>query len=211
MALNYSLNAGGTSYSVVSDSCTAGAVTIPSTHNGLPVNGIGDGAFGFCTSLTSITIPNGVNAIGAFAFQGCSSLASIIIPNSVQIIRGSAFNLCSSLTSITIPNGVIAIGVQAFYDCTSLASITIGKSVISIGNSAFGFCTSLIRVNFLGNAPRTVGITPFQGTNVNLKIYRKKFFVNGWSSTFGGKPVTLISDNVIKSGGSGKLTTKKRN
>ena len=103
MALNYSLNAGGTSYSVVSDSCTAGAVTIPSTHNGLPVNGIGDGAFGFCTSLTSITIPNGVNAIGAFAFQGCSSLASITIPNSVTSIGDGAFFGCTSLTSVTIP------------------------------------------------------------------------------------------------------------
>jgi len=81
--------------------------------------------------------------------------------------------------------------------------------VTSIGNDAFSYCYSLARVNFLGNAP-TLGINVFTETNPNLKIYRKKNFVTGWTSTFGGKPVVLISDNIVKSGGTGKLTTKKR-
>jgi len=81
----------------------------------------------------------------------------------------------------------------------------------NIGSTSFTDCTRLTSVYFLGNAPSVVGINIFQGTNVNLKIYRKKNFVTGWSSTFSDKPVVLISDNVVKSGGAGKLIGKKRN
>ena len=41
-----------------------GAVTIPSTINGLPVTSIGNYAFSNCTSLTSVTIPDSVTSIG---------------------------------------------------------------------------------------------------------------------------------------------------
>lgn len=215
MALTYSYISATDSYSVVSNSCTAGAVVIPSTHddgsNGSKaVTSIGNSAFQSCTSLTSVIIPDSVISIGNFAFNGCSGLTSVTIGNSVINIGFSAFSTCTNLTSITIPNSVTTIGSNAFNGCSSLASITIPSSVISIGSSAFQDCSSLARVNFLRNAP-TLGGDAFLNTNVDLKIYRKKNFVTGWTSTFGGKPVVLISDNVVKSGGSGKLSTKKRN
>ena len=43
---------------------SGGAVTIPDTINGLPVTSIGDSAFRYCTSLTSVLIPNSVTGIG---------------------------------------------------------------------------------------------------------------------------------------------------
>ena len=55
---------------------------------------IGDSAFNNCSSLTNITIPNGITSIGDFAFQFCSSLTSITIPNSVTSIGNLAFNGC---------------------------------------------------------------------------------------------------------------------
>ena len=111
------------------------------------VTSIGDGAFRGCSSLTSINIPDGVTSIGDGAFSDCSSLTSINIPDGVTSIEYSAFYGCSSLTSITIPNSVTSIGNQAFRDCTNLTSITIPDGVTSIGEYAFCDCSSLTSIN----------------------------------------------------------------
>ena len=98
---------------------------------------IGGGAFGDCSALTSVTIPNSVTSIGDYAFSGCKSLSSVTIPNSVTSIGNFAFIYCSSLTSVTIPNSVTSIGWDAFSGCKSLKSVTIPNSVTSIGWEAF--------------------------------------------------------------------------
>src|SRR6266436_5113182 len=56
-----------------------GAVTIPDTINGLPVTSIGDAAFFFNDTVTSVTIPNSVINIGVSAFYDCYSLTSVTI------------------------------------------------------------------------------------------------------------------------------------
>ena len=89
------------------------------------VTSIGDWAFHWCVSLTTITIPDSVTTIGYRAFENCSSLTSITIPYSVTAIGYYAFWACDSLTSITIPDSVTSIGDGAFKNCSSLTSITI--------------------------------------------------------------------------------------
>ena len=89
-----------------------------------PVTSIGDEAFQYCHSLTSVTIPNSVMSIGGAAFAHCSSLPSITIPNSVTSIGNVVFYRCSSLTSVIIPNSVTSIGEDAFKQCSYLTSIT---------------------------------------------------------------------------------------
>ena len=77
----------------------------------------------YCSSLTSITIPNSVTSIGDFAFYLCSSLTSVTIPNSVTSIKDNTFSGCSSLTSVTIPNSVTWIGDAAFAKCGNLENV----------------------------------------------------------------------------------------
>ena len=91
-------------------------------------------------SVKSVTIPNGVKKIGNGAFAYCSGLTSIDIPSSVTSIGGHAFNGCSGLTSIDIPSSVTSIGGWAFSRCSSLTSIDIPCSVTSIGRCAFSGC-----------------------------------------------------------------------
>ena len=103
-------------------------------------------AFSYCYSLASITIPDGVTNIDNYAFQNCYSLASITIPDGVTNIDNYAFQNCSSLASITIPDGVTSIIYSAFSYCYSLASITIPDGVTSIGDHAFQNCYSLASI-----------------------------------------------------------------
>ena len=84
-------------------------------------------------------IPNSVTSIGDGAFAYCSGLTSVTIPNSVTSIGGAAFRGCSGLTSVTIGNSVTSIGDYAFYNCTGLHSLTIGTGVLSIGQYAIGY------------------------------------------------------------------------
>lgn len=106
---------------------------------------IAGGAFEYCFSLKSVTIPNSVTSIGWGTFKDCTSLTAVTIPKSVTSIRNYAFMGCESLTSVTIPNSVTSIGGRAFEGCTSLTSVTIPKSVKWIGENAFPEHTKIIR------------------------------------------------------------------
>ena len=186
-----------------SDSTTYGAILISNTYdNGQGVlvfddtiTSIGKNAFRDCTSLASVTIPNGVTSIGGQAFDGCSSLASITIPDSVTSIGNYTFYNCSSLASVTIPNGVTSIGYSAFSGCKSLASVTIPDSVTSIGNYAFESCSSLVSVTIpdsvtsignyafyicysltsvtIGNGVTSIGEDAFWGCSSLAEVYCK--------------------------------------
>ena len=107
------------------------------------VTSIGDGAFGYCSGLTSITIPNSVTSIGYFAFGLCSGLTSVTIPEGVTSIGSHAFDSCHCLTSITIPENVTSIEEETFYGCRSLTTVTIGSGVTSIGKWTFWRCSGL--------------------------------------------------------------------
>ena len=101
------------------------------------VTSIGDSAFYECTSLTSIEIPGSVTSIGEFAFYKCTSLTSVQIPDSVESIDSYTFDGCISLTSIEIPNAVTSIGYSAFNGCSNLAEIKLPDTLTSIVRTAF--------------------------------------------------------------------------
>ena len=103
--------------------------------------GISKGAFGDCTSLTSITLPfvgaqkgGTENTHFGYIFGASSysynedyvpaSLKEVIITGGDGIGDG-AFSGCSNLTSITIPDSVTSIGEAAFYGCSSLEGVYI--------------------------------------------------------------------------------------
>ena len=231
MALVYTLKNDNT-YEVSAGSCTAGTVIIPSIYNGKAVTSIGAFAFQYCSSLLSIEMPDTITTLGLACFQYCDNLASVQLSNSLTTITAAAFHSCFNLNYIKLPDTILSIGGAGFYGTSLSSGIILSNSLTSIGVGAFqngklksitmpaslnyiGFNSfsqniNLTKINFLGNFPNFDG-TNFNNTNLNLKLYRKKNFVTGWTDSVQGVPVVLWSDNVIKSGGTGKLTTKKRN
>ena len=124
---------------------------------------IGSNAFSNCSSLSSITIPDGVTSIESNAFYNCYSLSSITITDGVTSIERSAFSYCYSLSGITIPDGVTSIGSSAFSYCYSLSGITIPDGVTSIGNSAFSNCYSLSSIT-IPDGVTSIGSSAFSNS-----------------------------------------------
>ena len=142
-------------------------VVIPDKINGTEVTGIGDRAFQVYegSSLTGITIPEGVTHIGEYAFYDCKNLTSITLPESITSIGKLAFENCAKLTSITLPQGIKTIEEETFHFCTSLKSIRLPEGLISIGRSAFAGCGNLTSIS-LPKSLTSIGSYGFSGTDL---------------------------------------------
>ena len=93
---------------------------LPDTLGGYPVTSIGICAFRGCTSLTKVTIPDGVTRIGSRTFKNCTSLAQLHIPASVTRIDTHAFYGCPALRQLTLHDNIPQINILAFYGCSAL-------------------------------------------------------------------------------------------
>ena len=76
-----------------------------------------------------VVIPEGVTSIGDHAFAWRKTVTSVTIPDSVTSIGSSAFYYCKSLTNITIPEGVSYIDSSTFEGCSSLTSVTTSETM----------------------------------------------------------------------------------
>ena len=131
--LTFTLSANGRSYAITDANANiSGDVTIPSRYNGKPVTRIGDSAFAFCRSLTSITIPDSVTTIGEDAFWDCDSLTSVTIGDSVTSIGSYAFYGCDNLTSVTFEDTTTWYRTTNYYDW----QIKTGGTQTSVTNSS---------------------------------------------------------------------------
>lgn len=88
------------------------------------------------TTLTSLTIEDGVTTIGKSAFEGCSSLTAVVLPESVETVGMSAFASCTALTSINFPSKLTTIPTGMLSN-TALPEVVLPEGVTIIDNQAF--------------------------------------------------------------------------
>ena len=118
------------------------------------VKSIGYGAFDGCTKLTSLRLPAGLTQLGCDAFRNCISLRSVAIPAGVRTLPAGTFADCTGLQTVTLPDGLEQIETDAFANCTSLTLLDIPESVKLLQSNALGGCTGLetLTIPFLGES-----------------------------------------------------------
>ena len=178
------------------------------------VKSIGERAFAYCSSITSITIPNSVTSIGGSAFYGCSNLTSIIIGSGVTSIGGSAFERCPCLSSMVVENGNTTYdsrdNCNAIVETNSNTLIfgcqktTIPTSVTGIGERAFAYCIYLTSIE-IPNSVTRIGNSAFDGctglTSVTIPNSVTSIGSSAFIECFGLTSVT-IPNSVTSIGGS---------
>ena len=108
------------------------------------VRSLGDMAFGFCQSITSVSLPEGLCRIGSFAFNCCAAVNNIDVPSTVSSIGICPFSYCPQLTNLTIASGnahyvmdglmLYSTGYDTLVSChKSGATVTLNPDVKVIG------------------------------------------------------------------------------
>ncbi|MBR6109567.1 MAG: leucine-rich repeat protein [Clostridia bacterium] len=183
--------------SVFRDCTSLTSVVIPDS-----VTDCGSYAYCGCTSLTSAVVGrgalvgNGIVWLPDGIFKYCTSLTSVTLPDNLEIIGMTAFFGCTSLESITVPKSVRILRQDAFMNCTALKSITLPAALTTIEHSVFKNCTKLTSIIFDGMPPAEVGLEPFADCNSALTLYYYENCVSGWSpngeTTWQGRPIVMI-------------------
>lgn len=163
-------------------------VVIPTKLGGYPVTTIADEAFKNCTSITSLTIPDGITDVGIGAFFSCTNLTKVTIPASVKNIGIKAFFYCDALSSIevspdnqsfTSENGILydkdQFILMLYPPAKPQTSFAIPSSVTSVSDCALNDCTHLKSVT-IPPSVSMVGLVTFQGcTDITFNVFKDSY------------------------------------
>ena len=94
-----------------------GQIVVPNAENAFGGAKIVSNEYDKERGMFRITFDGDVECIGEYAFEWCSSLTTINLPSGLTSIGRSAFEGCSSLTSVNIPSGVKSIEQSTFQNC----------------------------------------------------------------------------------------------
>ena len=105
-----------TNRGVVTYTGSESVVEIPAVIGEYDTVVIGDRAFTGNSTVTSVTIPEGVTTIYPSAFEDCENLETVVLPETLIEIDANAFRNCPKLKDVKLPGGVTYVGMRAFYE-----------------------------------------------------------------------------------------------
>lgn len=105
------------------------------------VTEIGEDCFYYCTSLKSVTIPEGVTELKGAAFAYCLSMEEAQLPSTMKKLGNHCFYSCAKLKKLELPDGLTTLGDQCLYNCVALLQLNVPGSITEIGEQAIGYYT----------------------------------------------------------------------
>ena len=112
--------------------------------------------FADCTSLTSVTLQDGIEYLPQAFFDGCSSLCDIKLPHTLQQTSLNCFTDCRNLKQLIFPEGFISTAFS-IKDCTSLERVSYPSTVTGISDNYDG-CINLKSIEIMAlNVPSSYG------------------------------------------------------
>ncbi len=147
------------------------------------ITAIGDYGLSGLYNVTSITLPDSVAFIGAYAFQENHSLETVVCGSGLVKIGDYAFDSLPSLTAVTLNEGLTEIGSFAFRKCEKMGQISLPESLVTIGESAFER-TSLSSITIPGNV-EVIGHGAFQQSKLNsVQLNEGLKEIGAWAFSF---------------------------
>ncbi|MBR4873331.1 MAG: leucine-rich repeat protein [Clostridia bacterium] len=146
--------------------------------------------YSYASSITKITVGEGVTSIGTYAFNTCA-VTEVSLPDTLKVIGGFAFRECRSLTKISIPSGVTEIKSYTFNFCSKLASVTFSEGLKKINNAAFNYCNVLSSVVFPASLD-TLGKASGSAF-INSAKLAELTFLNADTEILGGLPTGVTT------------------
>lgn len=121
---------------------------------------LGNGAFGWCHSLTEVDMPDSITKVGIDIFSCCENLERVKLPRNLGLVQSGMFQECAKLKEIVWPEPTYIIGEYAFcrsgferldvpatvtqiypyafHSMKNLTTLTLPPYVTRIGEYAFG-------------------------------------------------------------------------
>jgi hypothetical protein len=165
---------------------------------------------------TNYTIPSTVKSIANGAFEYCSKLTSISFPISVTSIGSGTFMNCTGLTSITLPTYLSSIDTYAFGGCTNLKTINIPYKTLTLANGIFNGCSGLTAIHAKKLTP--VNLTSILDIFTNVPVNTCTLYIptgskslyqaadkwNTFTNMVEESPDCILSTNAVSLSGNGE-------
>lgn len=180
---------------------------------------LADAAFGNCSNLEEIIVPDGSNLerIGGFCIAGSKKCTKFTFEGSCDNftqISLNAFN-GSSLTSFDVPASTTTISTNAFFNCKDLAEVTFTDNpdvTLTINTGAFADCG--IESLALPVQVKSVGKEAFRNCDVleSVSLSKATTYVDPEAFKFCSslKEFTVDKENTVYSSSDGILLSKDK-